>query len=339
MLLVAILTLAGLGGPAPEPIQRLDDPDWRVRQAATETLAEVGTDAGAAYDAAIMEALTRPDLSEEARVRLTRLAVRRFRSVELGALGVSFGAAGEGAVTIQSVVAGFPASDVLRAGDTVLAVGNEMIGGQNHLRAEILSRRPGDTLPVLVRRDRTVLELDLPLGSYTGLDAAAALDDETVLWAMTLRFAREGVAVPRPEPVGTGLKAEAWLSAAFPEGRDGRAPGGGERVSPGIALGPAGLDREAASRRRSAWATRDDAVRTVSEQLRADLGRRMTAGVRTRSVLVEFERALGDRLRRAETEGEDASAVAATLAELRERMRALDAWLTETARAMDAGPG
>ncbi len=336
-LMLGLVMLAGQ--PADETaawIERLGEESWSVREAATEALGTVEEQDESARDAAIIAALGRADLTQEMRLRLVRVAAWRFRSAPLGGLGVSFGGSGEGAVTIQGVVPGFPASDMLRPGDEVTAVDGEIVGGMEHLRAEILSRRPGDTLPVWVRRDRTMLEMALPLGSYASLEGGAALDDETVVWAMRLRLAREGVSIGGPDRVGAGLNADAWIAAAFPEGRDGTPPRAGERQSPGVTLAPSGADRDAGARRRGSWATREDATRSVGEQRRMDLGLAMNAGIRARALLVEFERALVERIAGARDSGADASGMERSLESVRARMRTLDARLVETSRAMDA---
>lgn len=316
-------------------IERLGDESWSVREAATEALGTVGPEDQSARDAAIVAALGRADLAEEVRLRLIRVAAWRFRSMPLGGLGVSFGTWGEASVEIRAVVPGFPASDMLRPGDAVTAVDGEIVGGMEHLRAEILSRRPGDTLPVWVRRDRKMLEMALPLGSFESLDSAAALDDETVLWAMRLRLAREGVAIGGPDQVGAGLDTDAWIGAAFPKGRDGTPARAVERMGPGVTLGPGGADRDGGARRRGMWPTRADATRSVREQRRADLGLAMNAGIVARSVLVEFERALVERIARARDSGADTAGMERTLESVRDRMRTLDARLVETSRAMD----
>lgn len=332
--LIASVGLA-LAAAADEPgvlVERLDDPDWGVREGATAALMQTDEVPGEAIEAA----LRRDDLSPEQRVRLIRVAATRFRFAPLGGLGVSFGQGGEGGVSINGVVPGFPAADLLRAGDVILMIGDNPVAGQDHLRAEILSRRPGESMPVLVRRDRTILDLDLPLGSYNNLDGAAALDESTVRQAMRLRYERSGIAWPEPDAVGGGLTASAWIDAAFPDGRDGVENQPGDRRGPGVADARRGLDRELSGRRRGIWTTRAEAERGVGDQLRADMGRAITAGVRQRSVLVEFERSLSERLRAAEERGEDTESLAARLEGVRERMRGLDRELIETTRAMDA---
>ena len=336
-LILGLVVLAGQ--PADETaawIERLGDESWSVREAATEALGIVEREDESARDAAIVAALGRADLSEEMRLRLIRVAAWRFRSAPLGGLGVRFGISGEGAVPIEAVEPGFPASDMLRSGDIVVAVDGVFVEGMEHLRAEILSRRPGESLPVWVRRDRTILEMSLPLGSYASLVSGAALDDEAVMWAMRLRLAREGVLIDGPDRVGTELDADAWIAGAFPEGQDGTPARAVERQGPGVTLGPGGADRDAGARRRGSWATRADAARSVGEQRRTDLGLAINAGIVARSVLVEFERALVERIAGARASGADAAGMERTLETVRARMRELDARLLDTARAMDS---
>lgn len=310
-------------------IAQLDDESWPVREAATEALLVV--------DAVPMEvietAMTREDLSPEQHARLARIAIARFRATPMGGLGVSFGAAGDAGVQIQGVVPGFPAADMLRAQDSILAIGDVVVRGQDHVRAEILSRGPGETLPVLLRRERTVVEMELPLGSYDRLDAAAALDDATVLRAMRLRYGRRAAQPAEMDVIGTGLGMDAWTRTAFPDDVE-NAPTG-DRRGPGVAIGRAGQTRELAGMRRGFWGSLADAELGIREQRRADLGRRLTTAVRARSVLVEFQRALDERLRRAAETGEDDAALRERAERLGEQLRRLDQSMAEMAARID----
>lgn len=315
-------------------VGRLNAPEWVEREAAAETLA---TSEDVPVDS-IAAALARPDLSAEQRVRLVGIAAARFRFEPMGGLGVQFGSATEGAVQILETVKNgrFPASDILRAGDVIVVVGDTMIGGQDHLRAEILSRRPGELLSVLVRRDRTMIRLDLPLGRFDELDGAASLDDEIIAWAARLRLERAGISAEREALVGGGLTGTAWVDAAFPEGRAPLPPGEtGERRGAPVAVGGAADDRRTIGQR-GFWANRADAARSAGEQLRTDLGRRMTGGVRLRSVFVEHERTLLERIAAAPQTGEDPAGLEADLARVRQSIAAVDVRLGETARALDA---
>jgi hypothetical protein len=283
-------------------------------------------------DEAIATALTRADLSVEQRVRLARVAAWRFRSTPMGGLGVSFGPSGEGAVQINNVVPGFPASDLLRPQDVILAVDDRVVAGQDHLRAEILGRAPGDTLPVLIRRGRTILDLALPLGAYNDLEGAAMLDEATVRAAMRVRG---GVDAPATETVGSATTSAEWVEAAFPGDRVGTPVLPGDRRGPGISAARTGHDHRQIPRTRGSWSTRAEAEQAVGDQRRSDLGLRMTSGVRYRSVLVEFQQALESQIRASAESGENADALSERLAGVAERLARLDATLLELARTLD----
>jgi hypothetical protein len=336
LIATVLLVQPGDGALGAADVARLVDDlgsaSWAEREAAGAALMA----ADALAQDVLLAALAREDLSAEQRLRLTRVAAARFRNEPLGGLGVSFGASSEGGVQIQAVVNGFPAAQILRAGDVILAIDDEVVGGQDHVRAEILSREPGAVMPVLVRRDRTVLDLRLPLGAYANLDGAASLDEATVLWAMRLRYGRSGVGLDRPDTIGDRLGGDAWVAAAFPDGAVAIPDEPGDRRGPGIALGTVGMERDLNARRRGVWTTPEEAARAVRDQRRVDLGRAMTSGVRTRSVLVEFERSLLQRIRESTDAGEPAPALEARLAGVRERMARLDQQLTETARLLDS---
>lgn len=319
------------GGPDPFPelVERLGSASWVEREQATET---IGTSDAFGLDQ-IEAALRRDDLSGEQRARLERAAVNRFRFEPLGGLGVSFGQASEGAVRIASVVEGFPAAAVLRVGDLITSVGGQIIRSQDHLRAEILSRRPGESLPVMVRRGAGVVELDLPLGEYANLQDAAALDDETVRQALALRRTREGVARATVDWVGSGIDAELWLEAAF-EGAETMA-GDGDRRGPTVMPGGSVRAMELTRRRRSYWKDLADAMTDTAKRLHTTLQRRMTTGLLMRGVYLDYGRTLGEEIAKAEAAGEPTGALEARRAEVAAALAAVDATLSETAQEID----
>lgn len=344
-LLIATVLRVGqpAGAPPPPPppgdvaglIERLGDEDWGVRRQATDALMGMaGAPAGA-----IEAALEREDLGEEQRIRLMRVAAAWFRQEALGGLGVSFAPAAGGGVQINTVVDNgmFPASQVLRVGDVILMVDDRTLGSQDELRAEILSREPGSVMPAVIRRDRTVLDVGLPLGAYTDLQGAAALDEATVVRAMRLRAAREGRTMDEPDTVGGALTDGAWIDAAFPAGMDGDPRQPGDRISPGVSPGDAAMMRSANPLRRGGrWNTRAGARESVNEMLRAGLGRLLTDRVVVRSVLVELTASLDEAVRRTEVEGGDASAARARLEYVRSWKAELDTLLMEIVERQEA---
>jgi hypothetical protein len=83
------------------------------------------------------------------------------------------------------------------------------------------------------------------------------------------------------------------------------------------------------------WATPEEAAKALRDQRRVDLGRAMTSGVRTRSVLVEFERSLVQQINEMKEAGEPADALESRLAGVRARMALLDQNLIEMSGLLD----
>ena len=328
-----------LAGGLARILERMESPVWGEREDATSALIASESIVMREIDAALASG----DLSPEQRARLTFAAVQRYRREPLAGLGVQFGNGGPGAVQIAAVVPGFPASDILRAGDVLLAVGDDLggglIGGQDDLRAEILSRRPGDVMPVLIRRGLRTLELGLPLGEYANLQDAAMLDDQTVRRAMELRRARMNRDTAGPDAViGSGLDMRSWIAGAFPEGTWEGLIGGGERRDPGIV--PGGPSSELWSRNRQMqlrgfWSGVEEALGEGAEYARGSISRAMSAGVLLRGVFLEHESSLIDQIEEGEALGEDTSGLRVSLDRLRAQLAELDARLTETARRLD----
>ena len=127
------------------------------------------------------------EFSPEIRELLDVSTLNRFRSdTPKGALGVSFGATRPGHVEIQTIVGdgSFPASDMLKPGDVIIEVSGVLVEGSAHLRAEILSRLPGDTMPVVIERDGLTIARELPLGSYRNLTGAAMIETDVLRRAL-----------------------------------------------------------------------------------------------------------------------------------------------------------
>ncbi|MEM9372560.1 MAG: hypothetical protein AAGA55_02870 [Planctomycetota bacterium] len=338
---------AGTIAPAGQPdtalqglLDRLDAPNWSEREAATEALIA----AEAIPMSSIERALSSSTISDEQRARLDLVSVERYRREPLAGLGVQFGNQAHGAVQINAVVPGFPAAELLRSGDTILSVGEDLraglIGGQQDLRAEILSRRPGELMPVLIRRGTQTLELDLPLGSYANLQGAAMLDDGTIRRAMIIRREREGGTATAPEPaVGSALDMAAWIAGGFPDGTWAGLKGGGERRDHTIV--PAGAsaslsERGRQSLLRSFWPSLEAALDESARQLLDRNSRAMTASIVLRGVYLEHERSLVERIGNAERDGREAPDLADTLESLREQLDALDEQMLAATREIES---
>lgn len=208
-----------------ELVELLDDDDWLQRDLATIELGEL--DPGITLE--MIEALIeRPGLSPEQLARLRLAALRRYAMRPKGALGVSFGTIRVGAIEIQPIPEDddFPATKVLKDGDQIAMVADRIIDGSFSLRIEILSREPGDILPVTVLRGQRVLHLDLELGSFDDLSGAVRMDSDLLNSALALRWERARRGQSKAGSVGEAIELEDWERAAFPPGStpDAREP-------------------------------------------------------------------------------------------------------------------
>lgn len=163
------------------------------------------------------------DLSAQERAELIRDGRGIFERAPRAALGVQFRTpAAEGEVTIERALDGFPVAEYLRAGDVIARVDGRPLAGTDHLRAEILSRLPGETLPMTVRRsipglegeaaNTRELELEVPLGGYEKLEQAGP--EERLLhaaWRARVERLLERTGVNNGAEIGAGLTGVDWL--------------------------------------------------------------------------------------------------------------------------------
>ncbi len=210
--------------PMDEVIGMLDSPLFAARRQALVSLLE-------RRDLTLAEVdswRSRDDLSPEQRLRLDELALQVFARGPRAALGISFPQDDRGGVRIMSVVAGFPAADLLVAGDRVLTADGIPLTRQATLRAAILSHSPGEILELRVERDGETLDIAVPLGSFGNLSGAASPRPSDLVAAWTLRQTRNEAARPS-EPI-TPKRTEPG-AADSPENRNAGAasePGSAE---------------------------------------------------------------------------------------------------------------
>ncbi len=246
--LMLLCTGIARGQAAPDTralIAQLGSESWLERDLATTELGQ--TSRGVTLED-LEVFIAAPDLDPEQRARLLKACAQRFSAQPRGALGVQFGTVGVGSIEVQPIEANaeFPASTMLNPGDRITMVDARIVEGSLEFRAQILSRRPGDILPVtILRRDAQsgedrLIELDLPLGSFEALTGAAPMDPTLVRRALALRWDRAGISPERPGAVGAGIDIDAWSRAAFPEGAapDPRTP---DRRTPSVVVVGAGL--------------------------------------------------------------------------------------------------
>lgn len=229
---------------APERLQRLiaqlDSPSFERRAAAYNQLDAADEVLGRDFEAILAE--QDDELSAEQRSSLIELARRRFVMGSRAGLGVQFTPAEVGGgVRIQSTVAGFPASRVLRAGDILVTFDGETLAGTEGMRLAIVSRDPGDLVPVEILRDEEPMQLDVELGSFADLGRGRPLelDPATLANAWQRRLERASFPVVR----GPVIDARADKSAPLPR-VDRRVPA----AQNGRGFSNAGLDAWLASR-------------------------------------------------------------------------------------------
>lgn len=111
--------------------------------------------------------------SLESRTRLISVARERFMLTERAALGFRFGGNLTGRVVVGETYPKFPAHGVLELGDMIIEADGTPVdgrGGTSAMQAIIVSRDPGDTLPLLIRRGKQKILLPVKLGRYADLD-------------------------------------------------------------------------------------------------------------------------------------------------------------------------
>jgi len=204
---------------ATELVDLLDAPAWSERDRAMN---ELETAIGEISIEDLEFFLEDATLTLEQRTRLIDAITTRFSREPKGGLGVAFGAIRVGAIEVVPIDQNpnFPATLLLNPGDAIAMVGETLMTSSFDLRAEILSRAPGEVLPAMVIRDNKMIRIDLPLGSYRDLAGAAFLEPELARRSLELRWARKGIVLPGPssEPIDRPIGSDRWGLAAFPEG-------------------------------------------------------------------------------------------------------------------------
>lgn len=212
-------TLASIEEPSDRArvlVDQLASEDWSQRDQASHELTNFDQE----FSLEDLEFfLNDPTLSTEQRARVIQACSLRFRTHPKGGLGVSFGTILTGAIEVVPILnnPGFPASEMLMPGDAIARVDGDLLTSSFDLRAHILSKEPGETLSAVIIRNEQLIELELPLGSFTKLSGAALLEPGLAQRALELRWKRRGISIPDPEIIGSLITIDDWRSAAFPD--------------------------------------------------------------------------------------------------------------------------
>jgi hypothetical protein len=198
------------GRSVDELVIALDSPTLSIREAAHDEL----TSRRDITLEQIETALDRAELTPEQRTRLDAAALERFARGPRAAMGITWNQEFPEVAGIVQTVEGFDADKKLEPGDIFVNVGDQLIGDdqpQKSLRWQIISRDPGDILPVTVLRGKELVKLDLELGSYTQLNMGPmALPREDLSAAYRLRAERRGRVSAGPS---FGLTRDDWDEA------------------------------------------------------------------------------------------------------------------------------
>ena len=199
-------------------------------------------DRSRAGDADLAGAMRSGALGLEQQERVMEAMRERYMAGPLPALGISMqGVREQPGIAIQTVQPQFPAANVLKPLDIVLAADGVEFPAMSDtvaLARVILSHDPGDTIPLRILRGEQELVVEAPLGRHADLqnlgDARGGSPPPAALesaWA--LRLERLGLGAERLPVVRVLASRDLWV-------RDVRAsanPGPGEGLVPGGSRG------------------------------------------------------------------------------------------------------
>lgn len=142
--------------------------------------------------------LSREDLSGEQRARLHSIARELFDRGPRAGMGVQFGPIAPEGVQIAATVAGFDAARALLAQDVLHEVDGRRVNSSEMIRAEILSREPGEAMDLTVLRMGQSLRVRIAMGSYADLNRGRSvpLEAEALSRAWRTRLERLGLDNP-----------------------------------------------------------------------------------------------------------------------------------------------
>jgi len=182
--------------------------------------------------------LRRDDLTPEQRIRLLKAASMRFASEPRGAMGINLtNELSQLGLKIGAPVAGFDSAVKLQAGDIISTISGLPIRSTADLQITIISRSPGDTVPVEIVRDGQKLTLDVELGAWSQLNSPGGLPRSYVEAAWVFR-SRDYAGLDEPEIIEFEADPNAWNQAAM-RGWSGQSPrrNTGEPIRSAVVIG------------------------------------------------------------------------------------------------------
>ena len=162
----------------------------------------------------IEQVLINRDLLPEQRQRLMQAAADRFINEPRGAMGIQLtNEISDLGLKISGPVEGFDAFDKLKPNDIISRIGDWPIRSSADLQAAIVSRTPGDTVPVEILRGAERMTFDITLGSWSDLASPSGVPWATLelAWAHRSRpYANLGA----PRVIELTPDERAWLEAS-----------------------------------------------------------------------------------------------------------------------------
>ncbi|MEM8756963.1 MAG: PDZ domain-containing protein [Planctomycetota bacterium] len=163
-------------------IERLGSESFVERELATREL-----ETSPAVSLEVLEdLLVRGTLDRESRRRVAMVARRRFFNEPRAAMGIMLGSQTELGLRITGTQPGFDADGTLRPDDIIADIGGTPITKTEDLQVSIISRSPGEVVPVTVVRGEETLVLPIELGAWASLSNQQAQPRQDVLeisWA------------------------------------------------------------------------------------------------------------------------------------------------------------
>lgn len=194
-------------------VAKLDAPKFADRQRA---LADLIDDKRITLDhiAALLNDLASP-LSPEQLSRLTQVAKDRFLKLDRGAVGMSFEGNLRDRVVVSTLYDPFPAAKLLRVGDIIVEAAGVTLHGPSSrqtIQSIIISHDAGASIPMVIRRGREKLSLNVPLGKYSDLSANGGMLMDTT-FNRAWRFRARTLLLARSTNAPIAVDVATWTQA------------------------------------------------------------------------------------------------------------------------------
>ncbi|MCA9273922.1 MAG: PDZ domain-containing protein [Phycisphaerales bacterium] len=194
------------------------------------------------YDEAIaledLEAqLMRDDLTQEQRIRLLKATSMRFASEPRGAMGIQMADVNDLGLQIAKTIEGFDAFNKIQPNDIIAKIGELPIRSTTDLQAAIISRSPGDVVPVELVRGAERMTVDIVLGAWSELSTPGGIPRSQFESGWLYR-SRHYASKNEPSVIEFDADPNAWNESAT-RGWDGQGPrrNSGDAIRQAVVVG------------------------------------------------------------------------------------------------------